>query len=56
MCFEHVIILDGSCMSHVNASAVISEPGNIHTLKNSSFDRSYGNGTLNSFDFLTVSK
>ena len=54
--FVVFLFFDGSRVSHANASAVISDPGNIHTLKNSSFDRSYGNGTLNSFDFLTVSK
>ena len=50
------LFFDGSCMSHVNASVVVTEPRNIHTLNKSSFDRRYGKGTLNSFDFLIVSK
>ena len=32
------------------------EPYNNRSLNNSRFDRSYGNGTLNSFDFFIVSK
>ena len=41
-------------MSHMTASAIITEPSNIHPQNNSSFDGSHGNGTLNSFDFLIV--
>ena len=40
----------------MTASAIITEPSNIHPQNNSSFDGSHGNGTLNSFDFFIVSK
>ena len=54
MCGTWQLFFDGSCMSHMTASAIITEPSNIHPQNNSSFDGSHGNGTLNSFDFLIV--
>ena len=37
VCWSCLLVFYGSCMSHVNTSAVITEPCIIHTLNNSTF-------------------
>ena len=55
-CRTCLLVFDGPCMPHANASAIITETRNIITQNSSSFDGCCGNGTFNSFDFSIVSE